>query len=191
MKRTRFPIAGLMAFVAAIALNLAVVRSFDPTQTDPLPHLFFACGVMPMASILFLVALFSAPSLLRGGRFSSFALGFEALGCAAVFAFVTIYSITPSELLTFTEWTGQWTRPVLIPLFEGSPEWVNLSLELGCGAVLFTLPELVIALFGGLLAWKARITLRFERRSVQEPAADAAEMSSEAVAPNPALLEWR
>ena len=32
MKPLRFPIAGLMAAVAAVALNFAVIRSFDETS---------------------------------------------------------------------------------------------------------------------------------------------------------------
>ncbi len=163
MNSARFPIAGLMAVVAAIAINLTVLRSFNESQPDFLGHLFFACGVMPMASVLFLIALFSTPSLLRGNRFSSFALGFEAFGWLAVFAFVTVYSVAPSALLASTEWIGARTRPVLEPLFQGAPGWIQLSVELGCGAIIFSLPELVIALFGGWLARKAGITLRFER----------------------------
>ena len=57
MKQPRFAIAGMMAGVAAAALNLAVVRSFNPNKPESLSHLFFACGVMPMASVLILVAL--------------------------------------------------------------------------------------------------------------------------------------
>ena len=162
MQRLRFPIGGLMAAVAAAAVNLAVIRAFDVNKPDALPHLFFVCGVTPMASILFLVALFSAPQAARGGRVSSFALGFEALGWVAVFAFVAIYSIKPAAILAFTEWTGRWTRPVLVPLFEHSPMWAQLSAELGVGIVLFSLPELIVALGGGWLAWKIGLTVRFE-----------------------------
>jgi hypothetical protein len=162
MKSARFPIAGLMAVVAAIAINLTVMRSFNESKPDSLAHLFFACGVMPIASVLFLVALFSAPSLVRGGRFSPFALGFEAFGCVAVFAFVAIYSIAPSALMAFIELIGARTRPVLQPLVQSAPGWIQLSVELGFAAVLFSLPELVIALFGGWLSRKLGITLRFE-----------------------------
>ncbi len=191
MKSARFPIAGLMAVVAAIAINLTVMRSFDPNKPDALPHLFFACGVMPMSTILVLVVLFSTPSLRGGGGFSSFALGFEAFGWAAIFAFVTLYSIVPSALLTFTEWIGQWTRPVLVPLLEPAPGWVQLAAELGTAAVLFSLPELVIALFGGSLARKVGLTLRFERWSAEKPAASADEMPSDSVAANPSPLKWQ
>jgi hypothetical protein len=38
MKSARFPIAGLMAVVAAIAINLTVMRSFDPHKLDALPR---------------------------------------------------------------------------------------------------------------------------------------------------------
>ncbi len=191
MKRARFPIAGLMAVVAAIAINLSVLRSFNQSSPDFLGHLFFACGVMPMASVLFLVGLFSARNLVRGDRFSPFALGFEAFGWVAIFAFVTIYSIAPWALLAFTEWIGTWTRPVLEPLFQGSPGWVQLSVELGFGAVLFSPPQLVIALFGGWLARRLRITLRFERWSAEETAAHPPDSSSAAVGADPALLEWQ
>jgi hypothetical protein len=89
MRRARFPIAGWMAAVTAVAVNLAVMRSFNATRSDSLPHLFFACGVMPMASVLFLVALFSAPNLMRGGRLNPFAFGFGAFGCVALFAYAS------------------------------------------------------------------------------------------------------
>jgi hypothetical protein len=191
MKSARFPIAGLMAVVAAIAINLTVMRSFNESKPDSLAHLFFACGVMPMASVLVLIALFSTPSLVRGDRFSPFALGFEAFGWLAVFAFVTIYSIAPSAILVFTDWTGRWTRPILVPLFQGSPGWVQMSLELGTAAVLFSLPELVIALFGGSLARKLGLTLCFERWSAEKPAAFADEMPSDSVATNPSPLKWQ
>ena len=48
----RFAIAGLMAAVGVVAFNLAVIRSFDENNPNALPHLFFVCGVMPMASLL-------------------------------------------------------------------------------------------------------------------------------------------
>ncbi len=164
MKRLRFPIAGMMGAVVAVAINLAVMRSFDENKPDALPHLFFACGVMPMASLLVLVGLAAVPNLMRGGRLSPFAFGFETLGWLSVFVFVTVYSITPATLLAFTEWTGTWTRPVFIPLLEHSARWVQISAELGFGAVWFSLPELIIALAGGWLARKAGLTVRFERR---------------------------
>jgi hypothetical protein len=89
MKRPRVPIAALLSAVAAVAVNLAVMRSFDPTTIVSLPQFFFACGVLPFASVLFLVAAFSAPNLLRGHWLSPFIVGFEASGWAVVFTFIT------------------------------------------------------------------------------------------------------
>ena len=51
MKGPRFAIAGLMAAVAAVALNFALIRAFDENNPNSLPYLFFVCGVMPMATI--------------------------------------------------------------------------------------------------------------------------------------------
>ena len=115
-----------------------------------------------MASVLFLVALFSAPNLMRGGSLNPFAFGFESSGCVAVFAFIACYSISTSEVLIFTEWIGDWTRPVLVPNLERAPTWIQLSAELGFAAVLFSLPELIIALIGGWLARTLGLTARLE-----------------------------
>jgi hypothetical protein len=183
MKRARFPIAGLMAAVAAIAINLAVMRSFDETKPESLPHLFFACGVTSMASLLILVGLASLPNLVRGGRLSPFVFGFETLGWVAVFAFVTVYSMTPASLLAFTEWIGTWTRPILIPLTEHSPRWVQMSAELGFGTVLFSLPELIIALLGGWVARKVRLTARLELGAM-ERAVCASDLKSDTAGPH-------
>ena len=47
-----------------------------------------------------------------------------------------------------------------------------ISAELGFGMIIFSLPELVIALLGGWLAWAVGITVRFEFRATK-PALDA------------------
>jgi cobalamin synthase len=158
VRRPRFPIAGLMAAVAAVAVNLAVMRSFDDSEADPLPHLFFACGVIPMASVLIVLALFSAPNVARGGRLSPYVFGFEGLGWVAVGAFIAFYSIARSTLLATTESTGA----RISALFEGLPSWVQSSLALGIATVWCSLPQLTVAMFGGWLARRLGITVRFE-----------------------------
>jgi hypothetical protein len=190
MKRANFSIAGVMMAVVVVAINLAVWRSIDLTSgADGLSHFFFACGVMPMASLLILVALNSAPTLMREGRVSPFVVGFEALGWAAVFGFITCYSVVPSALLAYAELFGQYTRPVFARYTEGLPSSVGLYIELAAGLIIFAPPQLLIALFGGLLTRKLGLTARFERRRI-EPAVSGyrphsltqATMSSDAAA---------
>jgi len=191
MKRPRFPIAGMMAAVVAVAINLAVIRSIEWTKPDTMAHFFFACGVMPMASVLILVALMSLPDLVRSGRLSPFVLGFEAVGWAVVFAFVTCYSIASPILLAYAEGIGAYTRPVFIRYFADPPPWVGMALELGLGAVIFSLPQLAVALLGGWLTRKFGLTVRFERRGMEEPAARATKWTSDAGGIDPAVPEWR
>ena len=167
MKRPRFPIAGLMAAVGAVAINLAVMRSLAETTVGGHSHLFFACGVMPMASLLILVALAAVPSLVRGGRCSPFVLGFEAVGWAVVFAFVTCYSLAPSVLVNSIARIGVYTRPVFARYFADSPGWVGAAIELGFLTVIFSLPQLPVALFGGWVNRKVGLTVRFERQGIE------------------------
>ncbi len=172
MKPPRFAISGLMAAVAAVALNLWVIRSFDENSPSGLSYLFFACGVMPMVSQLLLAAIFLAPRLLRGERLPSFVLGFEGVGWVLVFVFITWYSLAPSGLLGAVELIAVHTRPVFSGYLLDSPRWVAIGLELGFGIAIFSLPQLIVALVGGLLARKLGLTCRFERHrgeSVEQP----------------------
>ncbi|MFI5454531.1 MAG: hypothetical protein ACHRXM_03685 [Isosphaerales bacterium] len=163
MKRPRVPIAGLMAAVAAVAVNLSVMRSFATTPNS-LPHFFFACGVLPIASILILVALFSAPNLLRGGWLSPFVIGFEASGWAAVFAFITYCSIATSAVIGHAGAIAAPIRPFISPYVDHSPSLAAACVELGFATILFSLPQLLLALLGGWLARKSGLTVRFEHR---------------------------
>ena len=65
MKRYRPSMATLMAVVAAAAVDFWIVRSLEPGSTTS--HVFFVTGVMPVASLLILVALVSSPQLIRSG----------------------------------------------------------------------------------------------------------------------------
>jgi hypothetical protein len=163
MKRPRVPIAGLMAAVAAVAVNLSVMRSFATTPNS-LPHFVFACGVLPIASILILVALFSAPNLLRGGWLSPFMIGFEASGWAVVFAFITWYSIATSAVIGHASAIATLIRPVISPYFEDSRSVARAFVELGFATILFSLPQLLLALLGGWLVRKSGLTVRVEHR---------------------------
>ena len=125
-----------------------------------------------MATLLVLAALFSAPRMLSGDRLPSFVLGFEGMGWVMVFLFVTWYSLAQSQVLAAVELIAVHTRPVFSRYLVDSPAWVGLVLELGFGVVIFSLPQLVVALLGGLLARRFGLTCRFERyrgEPVEEP----------------------
>ena len=163
-ERSALSIAGSMAAVGAVAFNLAVIRSFDENNPDSLPHLFFVCGVMPMASLLLLVALISAPKLWRGRLLHSSSALKPRVG-RAVFAYIACgHPLRPMVLMAATEWIGGATRdPFSCVTFRTAAPGLGWRLELGFGAVIFSLPQLVVALFGGSLNSKLGMTVRFER----------------------------
>ena len=192
MKRARFQIALLMAGVAAVAINLAVWRSIDwANAAGGLSHFFFACGAMPMASLLTLVALIATPSLLRRGLVSPFVVGFEAVGWAVVFTFMTCYSVAPWALLSYAELIGAYTRPVFERYLADTPNWVGFYVELGAGVIIFSPPQLLVALLGGWLTRKLGLSVRFERQRMEEPAAPALESTCDAGKTTPPVLEWQ
>jgi hypothetical protein len=192
MKRAHFPIAGLMAAVATVAINLGVWRSIELTGVDGgMSPFFFACGVMPMASFLILVALISAPTLMRGGQVSPFVVGFEAVGWAVVFAFIACYSVAPSVLLGYAELIGRHTRPVFERYLAETPSWVGLYIELAAGVIILAPPQFLVASLGGWLTRKLGITVRFERLRMEKPAALALEPTSDAGKTDHPVLEWQ
>jgi hypothetical protein len=88
-----------MAAVAVVAINLGVIRAFTGFVGDVFPLVFFACGVVPMASLLLTLAALRVPGLIRGATLTPFILGFEAFGWVAVFGFITCYSLVPTRLV--------------------------------------------------------------------------------------------
>jgi hypothetical protein len=167
VKRPRVSIAGLMFAVAAGALNFCVMRS---AVLDA--HRNFAFGILPMASLLTLVALHSAPNLRHGGCLSPFAVGFEASGWVAVFAFVTCSSIAASEVSAYTELILDPVFPIIRPCLEAAPGSVAMFGYLGLFTIIYSLPQLLLALLGGWLGRKAGLTARFEWRGNAEVAPD-------------------
>ena len=143
----------------------------------------FGCGVVPMASLLILVALFSIPNLVRGARCSPFVFGFEVLGWAAVFAVITCFSVGSPILMAYLELISSYARPIFIRYLVGSPGWVAELFELGAIFVIFSLPQLLVALLGGWVNHKFGFTLRFERQG-RGPAMPASESTSEAARPD-------
>jgi hypothetical protein len=153
-----------MAAVAGCAVNLSVMRSFDPHSTESLPHFLFACAILPMASLLILSALVAALALFRQrqGLLPSFLVGFQMAGWAAVFSFLTLYSVATSVVLKSTGAIGELIRPTIGPLLDAAPTWALAFIEIGFATVVFTLPQLVLALLGGWFARRSGLTACFE-----------------------------
>jgi hypothetical protein len=170
MKRFRFPLAWLMAAIVLVAINLAVIRAFTGYVGDPFPIIYFACGVAPMASLLVMVALLQTPKLIRGAAVPPFVVGFEALGWTAVLLFITSYSVTPSLLQALINFIGTYTRPIFARYLSDTPNWLGLLIEFGACDIIFSSPQLLLALSGGWLTHKLGLTMRFERRKVATPA---------------------
>ena len=122
-----------------------------------------------MASLLVIIASLQAPNLIRGARLPPFVLGLEALGWAAVFGLVSCYSVAPAVLDGLTEFIDSHTRPVLEPLLADSPSWVEIPFYYIAGVIIFSSPQLLVALLGGWLTRKLGITVRFERLRMEKP----------------------
>jgi hypothetical protein len=162
VKRYRGSMAAMMGAVAMVALDFSVMHSFDPSGTDSLPHLLFATGVMPVVSLLVLVGLIALPRVVRTGELGPFLIGFEAFGCAAVFAFVTFYSIATRSFMNGAEAIAASCRPFFVSYAGELPEWAGVFLEFGLATVLFSVPQVLVALLGGWLARRIGIRARFE-----------------------------
>jgi hypothetical protein len=130
----------------------------------------FVCGVVPMASLLLAVAVLQAPKLIRGGLLPPFVLGFEAVGWATIFGFITFYSMIPEYLSAFMELIATYITPVFGRYPVDTPDWLGLLIEFGAAAIIFSSPQLPVALLGGWLMHKLGLTLRFERRRTAMPA---------------------
>jgi hypothetical protein len=188
--RPRVSIAGMLAALIVIALNLAVMRSVDPNSLYSLHHFLFACGIFPMASLLILLAVIWAPAPLRGQRIPAFLIGFEVFGAAAVFAFLAYYSLATSEVLAFTSVFGDLIRPVVVPYLDAAPAWTGMVVELVCTTLLFSLPQLLLALLGGWLASSSRLRARLEQQRT-EACPSTLVPSDEDDSPKPALPRTR
>jgi hypothetical protein len=190
MKRYRFPLVGLMAAVALVAINLAVIRAFSGYVGAALPLMYFACGVVPMASLLIMVAALNAPRFVRGESLRPFVVGFEALGWSAVFVFITCYSVVPSLLVTLIEVIGQYTRPFFARYLTDSPNWLGLLVEFVSADSIFSSPQLLTAVLGGWLTHKLGLTIRFERRGLAMSAARGRSLWTDTPRAHPVVLEW-
>jgi hypothetical protein len=112
-----------------------------------------------MASLLVFVGLLRLPGIMRRGMTSSFLVGFEAFGWAAVFLFIACSTLSPPLIGSYGEAMASVIRPIVGPLATGWPEWALAVLEFGVVSLIFGLPEFLVAVAGGWLARKAGLSL--------------------------------
>ncbi len=187
MRFLRFPLVFLMAVLAFVALDIAVIRSLlreapGSNQTlylvpiDGATWLSFAAlalGVLPMASLLVLNAMFQVPKIRRSGTVSAFWLGFEIFGWFSVFLFMVVSSFSPAAIQNYLTAVGRLVGSQLLGLMGDEPaSWLINSVELAMTTLLLVLPELLLATAAGWLLGRAgarTVTVRFAGESSPLP----------------------
>jgi hypothetical protein len=146
----RFRIAWVMVFVVFAALNFSVLRAALDFRS-PIIELL-AVGAMPTATVLTIGTLIGY----RRHGFRPFILGFESFGASAL----AVY-IVP------TIWFGEETVGPYASLFiepfantiGRKPEVILVPIANSIGVVALGLPQVAVALIGGFLSRKYRITI--------------------------------
>ncbi len=185
MGRLRFSLIHLIAAVAVLALDMAVSRSLNrriPGSTGLLylvpidgtrwiPFSAFAYGVLPMASLLVLVAASQLTAIRATGNVSPRPFGFIAFGGLSVFLFLCMASLSPPAVQEYLLAISGTIRPAIRPAIgavfgkgraSGIMRWIDVpSITLS-----FTLPELAMGMGG---AW---LTGRWASRPAVEVRAD-------------------
>jgi hypothetical protein len=163
-----------MAVVLVAALDAAAIRTLlspnrivELTATTTADLVVFACGVLPMASLLVVGALAQAPSICRPGGGSCAVVGFQVFGWAAVSLFIVLSVLVPAAVAGYGEALAAFLYPAIAASPRGWPDWALMVFELAFCAAVFTLPELLMASVGALLANRYWITVRIERRRRQ------------------------
>jgi hypothetical protein len=134
----RFPIGRLMVIVAIIAIDFVLVRELANSRIFSAFTEWCFIAALPMASILAL----AIPKLLR--RREPFAAGFWYFGVAAMLCMLAVGKLYPDA-------ARYPLRATLNPLFQqmGSHN-SHRPFFLGAAAAFLLLPQLLIAVLGGL-----------------------------------------
>ena len=154
MQAPRFRIAWVMVAVAVVAFDFAAGRTMVDSGGNV--GAFLMLGALPMANIL-------AVSILVGRRRPGsrpFLLGFETFGAMALAVYVASLSMFRGELWVFH------LAPVLRSTAEAvaaCPPFVSLPVLCSTTMVMLLLPQVIFALFGGLLSQQYRITITRRR----------------------------
>jgi hypothetical protein len=153
MRLPRFKISWIMAFVALVAIDLAVVRLVAPFRRPDVGDRHttavidaLAYGVLPMANILAIGLLIAY----RQPERRPFLWGFEAFGMIALCLYIAIS-------LKFTEeWIHPYLGLVLKPLWPKMQPLTNAKIIAFSliPLILLGMPQVAFAVMGGYLSRK-------------------------------------
>ena len=144
MRVPRVSLGKAMVMVMAIAVNCGLIRRLVlGANAEDLPAIYQASGALLMANILVL-GLYRVVSLPEERR--PFLVGFEVAGLVAILSF-----FASSEILFTKTFVNSFLDSAIVgPILEFCEEWL---LPVAFLAVVFGLPQLLLALAGGLLTW--------------------------------------
>lgn len=175
MHRFHVSMSGVLILVLIAAVNFGAFRgaitaraAFQaqrmplPDVPDPTPFLVFAAGVVPMASLLGLLAWHAFQKRNRGQENSSFHLGFQMGGWAGMFlAFSTCMLALRTMEKAFEVTSKATVGPILQTVHYDAwkmPNWVDFGLEWTSLILFLIAPQILLATLVGL--WTRRLGLR-------------------------------
>jgi hypothetical protein len=172
MSRPRISIGMLMTVVLILAADIAAGQALfgsnlqitKSTGTTSIDLSLVSLGILPMASLLLLGGIHGLPDLCRRGETSRFSVGFQVFGWVAVFLFCIVTVIAPATILGYANALAKPIAPTFRLWLNRAPEWAQMFVEVVFSAAVFTLPELIFALLGGMLNRKLGVTVVISRR---------------------------
>ena len=181
MKRFRLSIFNVMSLTAIAAVDFALIKAAmastvvigGASTTFSIALIAFVLGILPLASLLIFLGIVLLPRRMRSKTPSSFLAGFETFGWAAISLFVILAMFTPDWLTYYGMTVGSSVPPKLESWLRTAP--LGWMIDFIFLIIILTLPELIIALFGGWLTRKLGITVLIERRRGEPRAVSVAE----------------
>lgn len=161
LPRVRWTMRWMMIVVAVVAVNFAVLRLADEQGSSlgvEMVEAFFLFS--PPLSLLAVAAASVVVGLVKRGRAPGFSTGYLLIGgLASLLACLAV----ATQLLTFLyELLGE--RKILVDQFLMAGGYGELVL-----LVVFVFLQIAIALFGGALAARLKLTIVCERRAPEVP----------------------
>jgi hypothetical protein len=171
VRRFRLPISAVMLAVAIVAIDVAACRSVyrsGRSIVEPpairVMFVIYVLGVVPMASLLVFFAAMRVPGLVRRGGDATFLAGFQIFGWAGLFAFIAASAVWPLAMAHYVELALNPIGRVISPWINNAPDWLVDAFELVFVAGAYGVPQLLLALAGGMLVRKSGVRIRVEPR---------------------------